>query len=181
MMLVILLLVLCLTITTSYIIPSSSSSYLKNIIRKNDIRMTVLPISREEMSMLSPKKITTPQWVAYWGVSPTERLQKVMESLLIAYGGSWMAWFFSFMAGGAISAFLGVGLIFNWMYSPILNAKKRNSRLWPPNQKLSYALFTGRIISLNKIRRRAGKAIGAVSQEYLVTIIKGNLFYLISL
>ena len=175
MLLVIPLVLLCLTITTSYII------HLKNVNRKNDIRMTVLPISREEMSMLSPKKVTTPQWVAYWGVSPTERLQKVMESLLIAYGGSWMAWFFSFMAGGAISAFLGVGLIFNWMYSPILNAKKRNSRLWPPNQKLAYALFTGRIISLNKIRRRAGKAIGAVSQEFLVTIIKGNLFYLISL
>ena len=141
--------------------------------------MIVLPISRQEMTILSPKKITTPQWTAYWGVSPTERLQKVMESLLIAYGGSWMAWFFSFMAGGAISAFLGVGLIFNWMYSPILNAKRRNSKLWPTNQKLKYALFSGRIISLNRIKRRAGKSIGAVSQEFLVTIIKGNPIYLI--
>ena len=169
MRLVIVLLVL--TMSLSYYIPSSS--YLKNVNRRTNLRMTVLPISREEMRILSPKKVSTSQWVSYWGVSPTERLQKVMESLLIAYGGSWMAWFFSFMAGGAISAFLGVGLIFNWMYSPILNAKKRNSRLWPPNQKLSYALFTGRIISLNRIRRRAGKAIGAVSQEFLVAIIKG--------
>ena len=176
MMRLIVLLVL-LTISLSYYLPSSS--YLKNVHRRNDIKMTVLPISREEMTILAPKKISTSQWVSYWGVSPTERLQKVMESLLIAYGGSWMAWFFSFMAGGAISAFLGVGLIFNWMYSPILNAKKRNSRLWPPNQKLSYALFTGRIISLNKIRRRAGKAIGAVSQEFLVTIIKGIIIIII--
>jgi hypothetical protein len=45
-----------------------------------------------------------------------------------------------------------------------LNAKRRNSKLWPTNQKLKYALFSGRIISLNRIKRRAGKSIGALSQ-----------------
>lgn len=124
------------------------------------------------MKSMSHRRVTTEQWKSYWGVNKTERLQKVLESLLISYGGTWMAWFLSFMAGAYVSAFIGTALIFNWMYSPWLYAKKRNAKLWPLNQILHYALYAGRISKLSRVRRRAGKTIGAVSQEFLVMTVE---------
>lgn len=39
------------------------------------------------------------QWRSYWGINKKERLQKILESVLLAYGGMWLSWFLSFMAG----------------------------------------------------------------------------------
>ena len=75
------------------------------------------------MSLLVPKKVKPDQMLSYWGVNKKERLQRVLESLLVSYGGAWMAWFVSFMAGSLVSAVLGSTLIFNWLYSPWLNAR----------------------------------------------------------
>ena len=136
--------------------------------------MSLTPIAKPDMQLLSPRKVTTDQWTAYWGTSKSEQVQKVLESVLLSYGGAWMAWFLSFMAGSYVSAFVGTALVFNWMYTPWIYAKKRNSKLWPPMQTLHYALFQGRILSLSKVRRRAGKTIGGVSQEFLVVKIEDD-------
>jgi hypothetical protein len=134
--------------------------------------MRVVAISKSNMQQLSPKKVTTDQLVSYWGLNSQERLQRILESLLVSYGGAWFAWFISFMAGSFVSSILGSALIFNWMYSPWLNAKKRNSKIWPKTgEVINYAVFLGRIKSLKKVRRRAGKTIGAVVQQYLVMTI----------
>lgn len=111
------------------------------------LEMRIVPCSAVQMSVLAPRKVSAQQWGAYWGVNKMERLQKVLESLLVAYGGAWMSWFLSMLAGNVISSFTGTALIFNWMYSPWLNAKKRNAKIWRAgNQKLSYALYVGRIV-----------------------------------
>lgn len=39
------------------------------------------------------------QWRSYWGTNKKERVQRVLESVLLAYGGLWLSWFLSFMAG----------------------------------------------------------------------------------
>ena len=137
--------------------------------------MRVAPISKAQMLAVVPRKITRPQLLSYWGMNSKERLQRILESLLVSYGGAWMAWFVSFMAGSLVSAVLGTALIFNWMYTPWLNARRRNARVYPSSGELEtvyYAVFLGRIASLKKVRRRAGKSIGAVSQEFLVMQIK---------
>jgi len=139
--------------------------------RRHELSMSILPLSRGDLRAMSSRRVTTDQWKAYWGGNKTEKLQKVLESLLISYGGTWMAWFLSFMAGAYVSAFIGTALVFNWMYSPWLYAKKRNAKLWPRNQMLSYAVYVGRVSRLSRVRRRAGKTIGAVSQEFLVMIV----------
>lgn len=114
--------------------------------RSQTLQMRIVPCSVMQMSTLAPRKVSAEQWGAYWGVNKMERLQKVLESLLVAYGGAWMSWFLSMLAGNVISSFTGTALIFNWMYSPWLNAKKRNAKVWRAgNQKLSYALYIGRI------------------------------------
>lgn len=114
--------------------------------RRQTLQMRIIPCSALQMSTLAPRKVSAEQWGAYWGVNKMERLQKVLESLLVAYGGAWMSWFLSMLAGNVISSFTGTALIFNWMYSPWLNAKKRNAKVWRAgNQKLSYALYIGRI------------------------------------
>lgn len=111
------------------------------------LEMRIIPCSAAQMNILAPRKVSAEQWGAYWGINKMERLQKVLESLLVAYGGAWMAWFLSMLAGNVISSFTGTALIFNWMYSPWLNAKKRNAKVWRSgNQKLHYALYIGRIV-----------------------------------
>lgn len=166
--------------------------------------MRVVPITKSQMLQIVPRKVTRPQLLAYWGLNPKERLQRILESVLISYGGTWLAWFVSFMAGSLVSAFLGTALIFNWLYSPWLNARNRNARMYPYRLNLRsatskggrsrsrsrrqsaaavdptptrcyYAVFLGRISSLRKIKRRAGKTIGAVAQEYLVMQITDEL------
>lgn len=140
------------------------------------IAMSLKPIVLKDMQSLAPKKVTTEQWISYWGINKVERLQKVLESILVSYGGTWMAWFLSFMAGSFIASIVGTFLIFNWMYTPWVYAAKRNTRIWKPLSRAVtakgtsnyYAVYSGRITSLNRIKRRAGKTIGAVAQEFLI-------------
>lgn len=91
----------------------------------------------------------------------------MLESLLISYGGAWFAWFVSMMAGSLVSSLLGTALLFNWIYTPWVHARRKNSLVWPRGRRLSYALYSGRVRSLERIRRRAGKTVGGVSQEFL--------------
>ena len=130
------------------------------------------PVSRAVMRKVVPRQVSLDQYGSYWGTNPIERVQRVFESVIIAYGGAWLAWFCSFMIGPLLSAIVGVGLIFNWVYTPWLNAKKRNAKIWPKAKNLSYAVYSGRIESLTKLRRRRGKMIGDVSQEYLQMVVK---------
>jgi hypothetical protein len=134
--------------------------------------MRLVPISTRQMRQLVPRSVSTKQWQSYWGVNSLERLQKVLESLLISYGGAWLAWFTSFMAGSLVSALIGTALIFNWMYTPWINARKQNDLIWPRDRLLSYALYTGKISRLDRIRRRAGKTVGGLSQEFLQVIVE---------
>jgi hypothetical protein len=144
--------------------------------------MRLVPCSARQASLLAPKRVTTEQWQAYWGLNKMERLQKVLESLLLAYGGAWFSWFLSLVSasvGAVLSSFAGTALVFNWMYAPYLYARSRNAKLWPSSSssssssrgggsRLYYALYVGRIVALKRIKRRAGKTVGAVAQEYLV-------------
>jgi len=114
--------------------------------------MRVAPISKAQMLAVVPRKITRPQLLSYWGMNSKERLQRILESLLVSYGGAWMAWFVSFMAGSLVSAVLGTALIFNWMYTPWLNARRRNARVYPSSGKLEtvyYAVFLGLLLRLS--------------------------------
>ena len=113
--------------------------------KREKMTMRIVPCSKKKMRVLVPRQVTTQQWAAYWGMNQKERLQKILESVLVAYGGAWMAWFLSFMAGSLVSAFAGTGLVFNWMYTPWLSARKRNAKFWPSGQRLNYALFDGRV------------------------------------
>ena len=98
---------------------------------------------------------------------------KDIGELLVSYGGLWGAWFLSFMAGNYVAAILGTVLCFNWMYTPWLHAKKRNAKMWPATgEKIYYALFMGRIKQLKRVKRRAGKSIGAIAQEYLLLLVE---------
>ena len=129
------------------------------------------PVSRAVMRKMVPRQVSLEQYGSYWGTSQIERVQRVFESVIVAYGGAWLAWFCSFMIGPLLSAVIGVGLIFNWVYTPWLNAKKRNAKIWPKGKNLNYGLYSGRIQSLTKLRRRRGKMIGDVSQEYLRMVV----------
>lgn len=142
--------------------------------RSRDVlSMKVVGVSRSRVLEIIPRKVTPEQVAAYWGVNPKERLQRILESALVSYGGAWAAWFLSFMAGGYVAAFVGTFLIFNWMYTPWVNAKKRNAKIWPSTgETIHYAVFMGRIKQLKKVKRRAGKSIGAVAQEYLLMLVK---------
>jgi hypothetical protein len=49
------------------------------------------------------------QWYAYWGTNKAERVAKILESVLLAYGGMWFAWFISFMGGPLVASIVGTG------------------------------------------------------------------------
>jgi hypothetical protein len=147
------------------------NAFVRSTVLRRDLSMRVAPINRSVMRKIVPRQITIEQYGSYWGMNSIERVQKIFESVIVAYGGAWLAWVSSFVVGPYISAFIGVGLVFNWVYNPWLNAKKRNSKIWPKSMNLNYALFSGRIISLTRLRRRNGKMIGAVSQEYLQLVV----------
>eukprot|EP00597_Dinobryon_sp_UTEXLB2267_P006343 CAMPEP_0170080012 /NCGR_PEP_ID=MMETSP0019_2-20121128/16248_1 /TAXON_ID=98059 /ORGANISM="Dinobryon sp., Strain UTEXLB2267" /LENGTH=221 /DNA_ID=CAMNT_0010293753 /DNA_START=141 /DNA_END=803 /DNA_ORIENTATION=+ len=116
------------------------------------------------------------QWRSYWGTSKKERVQKVLESVLLAYGGMWLSWFLSFMAGSLVAACIGTALIFNWMFGPYLNSARNNETMYRyKNIPLQHAIYRGRIISLCKMRRRAGKTIGAISQEFVSIVVSDEL------
>ena len=133
------------------------NNIVKSQINKHTFTMRMLPLSRNKVRDILPRGITKDQWISYWGLSPMERIQKVLESLLISYGGAWLAWFTSFMAGSLVAACIGTALLFNWMYTPLLAARRRNLQIWPRKKGLYYALYSGRIKSLDRVRRRAGK------------------------
>lgn len=136
------------------------------------ISMKIVPISRKAMrKVCPPSKVSIHQYGSYWGTNSMERVQRIFESVIVAYGGAWLAWFSSFMVGSLVSAVIGTALVLNWVYLPWLNARRRNAKMWPSEGQLYYALFSGRIISLKRLKRRAGKMIGAVAQEYLQLII----------
>lgn len=140
------------------------------------LSMSLLPLSTSDLKKFTPRAPTVEQWKSYWGSSKMDKLQKVLESLLITYGGAWLAWFFSFMAGSLVSSIIGTLLVFNWIYAPWLSSIRMNRCLWTTNSgKPSYhAIFSGTISSLRKIKRRSGKSIGAISQEYLVVLIEDS-------
>jgi len=135
------------------------------------ISMRMVPLSTRQVRPLVPRSVSPQQWTSYWGVNSTERVQKILEALLVSYGGAWLAWFTSFMAGSLISALVGTALLFNWLYTPWLSARRKNNLIWPRKQSLRYALYSGRIRSLDRIRRRAGKTVGGISQEYLQMVV----------
>lgn len=111
------------------------------------LSMSLTPVSRDQFSVMVPTKVTPDQWRAYWGVNKTDRLQRILESLLLAYGGAWLAWFLAFMTGGAVSNIVGTLLMFNWMYSPWL-VSDRNNRLIREDasgRPLRHAYFSGQI------------------------------------
>lgn len=115
--------------------------------RHTSLTMRIVPCSNIQMSVIAPRKVSSQQWTSYWGSNKIERVQKILESLLLAYGGAWMAWFLSMLAGTVVSSFTGTALIFNWMYAPWFNAKKRNAKLWKSgDQRLTHALYVGRIV-----------------------------------
>ena len=138
------------------------------------MRMSILPISQNKVYDLNlvSREVNAAQWSSYWGLNSKERLQRVLESLLVAYGGAWFAWFVSFMAGG-LAPFVGTFLVFNWLYSPWLNAKRRNDKFWSTREfAKKYAIYCGQITNVNKLKRRAGKTIGAAKQEFLQLLIE---------
>lgn len=87
----------------------NKQKYIKNTSRTKTatIIMSLIPINKVQINKILTKQVNTDQWLSYWGNNKIERLQRVLESVLIAYGGAWLSWFFSFMAGGIVSAFLG--------------------------------------------------------------------------
>ena len=109
--------------------------------------MSLTPISKETFTAVAPSKVTPDQWRAYWGVNKTDRLQRVLESLLTAYGGAWLSWFLAFMTGGAVSTIIGTVLMFNWMYAPWLVSNRNNQliRETKDGRPLRHAFFRGRI------------------------------------
>lgn len=111
------------------------------------VHMTLVPLSRSKTKIIMPRKVTPDQWRSYWGSVPMESVQRVLESVLFAYGGAWMAWFLSFMAGNFISSIAGSIMIFNWIFNPYISAQRQNYRIWYSSQGhiLYHALFRGRI------------------------------------
>jgi hypothetical protein len=109
----------------------------------NFINMRLTPLTRSQVKSIFPSTVTNSQWRSYWGVSKKERLQKILESILISYGGGWIAWFLSFMAGSFVSGILGSLMIFNWMYTPWLSANKRNRDI--NKNKFYFALLETKI------------------------------------
>lgn len=121
-----------------------SQSNIETTTRRK-LSMRILPISRKQFSKLVPQQPILKQYEAYWGVTKIDKLQRMLESFLLAYGGAWLAWFLSFMVGSFLSAIVGTGLVFNWMYTPWLFAKKMNRSLWSSSQPFHYSIMTGKI------------------------------------
>jgi hypothetical protein len=105
--------------------------------------MNLRTLSNQEINQILPFKVTNDQWLSFWGVNQNDRLQRILESVLISYGGAWLAWFLSFMAGSFVSGIVGSLLIFNFLYTPWLNAKKYNNAC--RSRHFSYGLFETKI------------------------------------
>lgn len=112
------------------------------------LEMKLYPVTRDQSKILISSSVTPAQWKSYWGNSPLERIQRILESVLFAYGGAWLAWFFSFMAGNFVSAIAGAMIIFNWVLNPFLSARRLTYRLRYADgdgKRLHHALFKGRL------------------------------------
>lgn len=107
------------------------------------LHMSLTPLSTHQVQRIFPTSVTNEQWLSHWGVNKKERLQRILESVLISYGGGWLAWFLSFLAGGFVSGIVGTLLIFNWIYTPWLNANRRNYAF--RSKGLYYGLFEAKI------------------------------------
>ena len=74
----------------------------RNVLLLNSISMisdvTFVPLSDKLLDKLTPRTVTTEQIVNYWGLNSNDKLQRVLESLVLSYGGAWAAWFVSFLA-----------------------------------------------------------------------------------
>lgn len=110
--------------------------------------MLLVPISRKDARFLIPRRVTNEQWFAYWGNTRINLLQKLLESILISYGGAWIAWFLSFMSGSFLSTLVGCYLIFNWLINPYAVSSRTNYLFYyhPNGKPLYHAIFKGRII-----------------------------------
>ena len=62
--------------------------------KRNSMFMSLEPLSSSQVNMLFPRSVSNEQWISYWGVNEKERLQRILESFLIAYGGGWLAWYY---------------------------------------------------------------------------------------
>lgn len=113
-----------------------------------NLEMKLYPVTRDQSKVLISSAVTPAQWKAYWGNSPLERVQRILESVLFAYGGAWLAWFLSFMAGNFVSAVAGALIIFNWVLNPFLSARRLTYRLRyseGDEKRLYHALFKGEL------------------------------------
>ena len=65
----------------------AKSQFTPNGVRSLQCRIS--PLSRRVTieSKLVSRKVNNDQWFSYWGLNKKERLQKILESLLLAYGG----------------------------------------------------------------------------------------------
>ena len=110
--------------------------------------MVLVPFRPAELKRIIPKVVTVDQWKSYWGLNQVDRLQKIMESFLMSYGGAWLAWFLSFMAGSFVASIIGSLMIFNWMYAPVVVASKMNKFLWQTDSgyQTYHGYFCGKII-----------------------------------
>lgn len=138
----------------------------------SSLKCSVTVLSKKKMASLVPPKVTQKQYLAYWGLNSKERLQRVLECVLFAYGGAWLAWFSNFMAGPFVSSIIGCLTICNWMYNPWLYARRRNSKVWSKKRPMFYAIYSARIKNLSRVKRRAGKSIGGVAQQYLEMVLE---------
>jgi hypothetical protein len=146
----------------------SSRQFLQQNEPKRNLLMSLEPLTSSNINMLFPRTVSNEQWVSYWGINERERLQRVLESFLISYGGAWLAWyssshhfiyllflflfllsfstfsrFLSFLAGGFVAGIVGSLLVFNWMYTPWLSAYRRNGIL--KSGKFYYGFFDAKI------------------------------------
>jgi hypothetical protein len=114
--------------------------------------MSLMPISSDILSKIVPEKVTSEQMKNYWGLDSKDKLQRTLESVVVSYGGAWIAWFVSFMAGNMISSVVGGTLIFNWMYSPFIRARRKNNKFLMKNYR--YAILKSKIVRLQRVTQK---------------------------
>lgn len=110
-----------------------------------DMFMAIAPISKKQFRKITPSRVTPEQYQAYWGINKMEKLQRILESVLVSYGGAWIAWFLSFMLGSFFSSVFGTVMIFNWMYTPLIFAHRMNRSLWSTTMPYHYSVLFGKI------------------------------------
>lgn len=116
--------------------------------RHDNLQMLLVPISRKELKVLIPRHVTNTQWFSYWGNTRINLLQKLLESLLISYGGAWIAWLLSFMSGSFVSTVVGCALVFNWLFNPYFISSKTNYLFYysASGKPLYHAIFKAKIV-----------------------------------